>query len=159
MRLKSIILIILLITAITITEGCSEDDRIIYNNNYPNIQILDVRSTSYDKQFIWDFHNATILVTVKSVDPEKTIQHANGSVSYEGGNRTVPVVVSTEGWWMAYEEGHEHITKIQNVSLAYNETKTLSFSMGDLHRGYWNFTISTPNMNTTEKFSVLVMGV
>lgn len=158
MKPKPVILIILAITLTTIAGCCLNSDQTDYNNNYPNITIVDVRSANYDHQFIRNFHNATILVTVKNIEPEKTTKYANGSVSCEGNIRTVPIIVSTEDWWMVGERGYEHITRIQNVSLAYNETKTLNFNVGDLHRGLWNFTVSTPNMTTIVEFSVDPMG-
>jgi hypothetical protein len=124
--------------------GCIEDkDTIIYNSNYPNFTITNF---PYETFPYFGYESMNLSVTIKSSDPQKTSKMANGTIIFYGDVSTQPVSMNIEGIG--------NIT--QNVTMAYNESKTIyfSFNLGVNPYGDHIVTISTPTMHIQRKIFI-----
>jgi hypothetical protein len=142
LRFKSIILIIII--SIMLTIGCVGTGEVIYtNSDYPNITITNV-STYPIVVYYYPYETIKFNVTVVSDSPQRKIKFNNGTVVSEGDNVIIPVTATISGI----------ANKTEMVSIAYNESKTITFDLGLIKDGNFNISVSTPTMNTTK--SILV---
>lgn len=113
----------------------SESDQVIHiDPGYPYFIVTDIKSSRvhYPGQ-----SSIPLDITITSDKPERIIRHANGSVEYAGNATTMPVTLTIEGIG----------SKTEDVTLAYNETKTVTYVLdwgGRPVTGRYNATITTP---------------
>lgn len=155
MRLRGILLITILMFMAVMFLGCvNNEENIIYTN--PNYPYFNITNVSTDRP---DVGHYKINVTVTNNAPERTIKYTNGSIVNTGKTCTQTINISIYSWSYKEHAVLPYNNIEENVTLAYNETKTFTFDLGMLYPGDYSMVISTPSMNTTYNATMWDFGI
>jgi hypothetical protein len=153
MIIRGIFFIMIVLAELTV-PGCVDNGEEVYvNPYYPYFNITNVNT---DKPDIGHFK---INVTVTNDALERTIKYTNGSIVNTGTTCTQTINISIYSWSHKDHAVLPYNYLKENVTLAYNETKTLTFDLGTLYPRNYTIIVSTPSMNTTYNASMWDYGI
>jgi hypothetical protein len=143
MKIRGIFFTMMVLAGLTVL-GCVDKGEVIYvNPNYPDFNITNIST------YRPDIGHYKINVTVTNDVLERTIKYTNGSIVNTGKTCTQTINISIYSWSYKDHAVSPYDYLKENVTLAYNETKTFTFDLGTLYPGNYTMIVSTPSMNTT----------